>query len=81
MAIHDAVAAIEALLHTYDGGGAKPVKFQVRPSGDDVDVIKIAVEIGDAKVDQRTWVATCEAAIRKRVPEAAGFRLQFHAEE
>lgn len=41
MGINEAATAIEAFLATYDGGAGKPVAVQVRPSGDDVDVIKI----------------------------------------
>ena len=53
MTINEAVAAIEAFLRDYDGGGVRPVSFQVRPSGDDVDVIKIYADLGLLKAPFR----------------------------
>jgi hypothetical protein len=80
MGINEVVTAIEAMLATYDGGGAKAVAVQVRPSGDDVDVIKIWCDLGGAKVDRHAWEKAAEAAIKRAVPDAASFRLQVHAE-
>ena len=80
MGINEAVTAIEELLDTYSGGGAKPLAIQIRPSGDDVDVIKIWVDLGVARVDLAAWEKACEAAIREAIPGAAAFRLQLRAE-
>jgi len=80
MGINEAVTAIEAFLRTYEGGGAKVVATQVRPSGDDVDVIKIWCDLGDAKVDRAAWKKTADAAVAKALPETAAFRLMIFAE-
>lgn len=81
MTINEAVAAIEAFLGDYDGGGVRPVSFQVRPSGDDVDVIKIYADLGAAKgVDTLAWREACAAAIAVALPATEEFRLDFHAE-
>jgi hypothetical protein len=79
--INATVTAIEKMLADYVGpGGKKPVALQVRPSGDDVDVIKIWVDLGDSAGDTSAWEAAAEQAIRKAVPGAAQFRLQVRAE-
>ena len=75
MDINAAVTAIEEYLRTYEG----VVAAQVRPSGDDTDVIKIWVDVG-ATADPSAWATACEAAIRAAVPGAKGFRLQVRAE-
>jgi hypothetical protein len=80
MGINEAVTAIEDVLRTYDGGGKKPTSVQVRPSGDDLDVIKIWIDLGDSGADTDAWTTACEAAIRKAVPGAAAFKLQIRAE-
>jgi hypothetical protein len=76
MTINEAVTAIEQWLRTYEGVASATVL----PSGDDIDVIKIRVDLGGAAVDPRAWATTCEAAIHKAIPEAAPFRLQVRAE-
>ena len=76
MDINAAVTAIEEFLRTYAG----VVASQVRPSGDDVDVIKVWVDLGDVATDRRAWATACESAIRKAVPGAGEFRLQIYAE-
>ncbi len=72
--INAAVLAIEKFLETYDGIGAS----QVRPSGDDLDVIKVWLEVqtGDAKA----FGVKAESAIRAAVPGATKFRIQVRAE-
>jgi hypothetical protein len=81
MGINEAAAAIEKFLLTYDGGSGKPVGVQVRPSGDDVDVIKVTVDLGSAKkVDTDAWERACAAAIREALPETQAYRLQVRAE-
>jgi hypothetical protein len=68
------------MLAGYSGGGAKPVSVQVRPSGDDVDVIKIWCDLGTAQVDRHAWEHAAEAAIVKAIPDAKAYRLQVRAE-
>ena len=82
MTINEAVVAIDEFLRTYDGGTGRPVEVQVRPSGDDVDVIKIWIDLGAARhgVDRDAYERACEAAIRKAVPGAQAFRLMILAE-
>lgn len=74
MEINHVVTEIEAYLKTYDG----VVECQVRPSGDDADVIKIWVDLGASAADPLVWAAACEAAIRKAIPSP--YRLQLRAE-
>ncbi len=80
MDIIGAVEAIEAFLKTYESAGAKPTEVQVRPSGDDIDVIKVWVDLGSSKVDTAAWAKAAEAAIKKSVPAAAPFTLAVRAE-
>lgn len=80
MTINEAVVAIEAFLRGYDGGGARPVSVQVRPSGDDVDVIKIYADLGAAEVDAAAWRAACAKAITAALPASLAFRLDVRAE-
>jgi hypothetical protein len=81
MGINEAVEAIEKFLLTYDGGSGKPVGVTVRPSGDDVDVIKVYVDLGKAsKVDTDAWEKAAAAAIREALPETQAYRLQLRAE-
>ena len=72
--INAAVLAIETFLETYDGIG----EHHVRPSGDNVDVIKVWIEVRAA--DAKAVAAACETAIRKAIPAAAAFKLQIRAE-
>jgi hypothetical protein len=81
MGINEAVTAIEKFLLTYDGGSGKPTAVQVRPSGDDLDVIKIWVDLGsDKNVETHAWERGCDTAIREALPETQPFRLQILAE-
>lgn len=82
MGINEVVLAIENFLLTYDGGSGKPVAVQVRPSGDDIDVIKVWIDLGPAKrgVDPDAYERACAASIREAVPESSPFRLQVKAE-
>jgi hypothetical protein len=74
--INEAVTAIEKLLQSM----SVVIASQVRPSGDDVDVIKVWVDLGAAKIDMAAWKANLEAEVRKQVPEAAAYRIEIHAE-
>lgn len=80
MDINGAVNAIEAYVNGFAFSGAKPVEIQVRPSGDDIDVIKIWVDVGSSKVDTHAYAEALEAGVKKNVKEAAGFKLSVRAE-
>lgn len=81
MGINEAVIAIEKFLQTYDGGSGKPASVQVRPSGDDIDVIKIYVDLGEGKrVNTDAWEKACAAAVREALPETQAFKLEVRAE-
>jgi hypothetical protein len=80
MGINEAAAAIEKFLLTYDGGSGRPVAVQVRLSGDDIDEIKVWVDLGGQKVDTDAWEAAAAAAIRDALPETHPFRLHLLAE-
>lgn len=82
MGINETVLAIEKFLVTYDGGSGTPVAVQVRPSGDDVDVIKIWIDLGPAKrgVDPDAYERACAASIREALPDSQPFRLEVRAE-
>jgi hypothetical protein len=81
MGINDAVVAIETFLLTYDGGTGKPVTVQVRPSGDDINTIKIYVDLGEGKrVNADAWERACAAAIREALPDTQAFQLEVRAE-
>jgi hypothetical protein len=82
MGINEAVVAIEQFLLTYDGGSGKPAGVQVRPSGDDIDTIKVWVDLGTAKrgVDPEAYERACAAAIREALPEVSPFKLDVRAE-
>jgi len=75
MTINEACTAIEKLLE-----GRTILSSQVRPSGDDVDVIKIWVDLGTTKIDPDVWAKSFEDQVRKELPDAAAFRLQIRAE-
>jgi len=72
--INAAVLAIEKFLEGHDGVRSA----QVRPSGDDIDVIKVWAEV--QALDPKAYAAVLETAIRGGVPEASKFRLQVRAE-
>ena len=80
MDINGAIGAIETYVKGFAFSGATAVEIQVRPSGDDIDVIKIWVDVGSAKVDTDAFADALEAGVKKNVKEAAGFRLSVRAE-
>ena len=80
MDINGAVSAIEAFVKGFAFSGATPVEVQVRPSGDDIDVIKIWVDLGSAKVDTHAYADALEAAVKKNVKELGAFKLNVRAE-
>jgi hypothetical protein len=74
--INEAVTAIEKAVKSM----TEIVASQVRPSGDDVDVIKVWVDLGSAKIETVAWKKTFEDALRALVPGAAPYRIEVHAE-
>jgi hypothetical protein len=73
-------AAVDSFVRAYQADGAAPKEVQVRPSGDDVDVIKVWVDLGPTKVDHEAWGTALEGAINKSVPGATDYRVVVRAE-
>lgn len=73
-------AAIDSFVRAFQFAGATPREVQVRPSGDDVDVIKVWVDLGDTKADLPTWASKCEDEVNKSVPGAKDYRVVVRAE-
>lgn len=80
MDINRAVAAVEAFVKTFASAGATATEIQVRPSGDDVNMIKVWVDLEDTAIDTHAWAGALEAAIVAKVPEAKGFTLAVRVE-
>jgi hypothetical protein len=78
--INKTAAAVEAFVRTYKTAAVTAKDVQVRPSGDDVDVIKVWVDLGAAKVDTQAWAKALEAAIKQDVPDASAFRIAVRVE-
>ena len=81
MGINEAVDAIEKFLLTYDSGAGKPTSVRVRPSGDDIDVIKVHVEFASApRPNEDAWERAAAAAIREALPDTQAYRLEVRVE-
>jgi hypothetical protein len=80
MGINEAAEAIDTFLRSYDGGSGTPVDVKVHPSGDDLDVIKVWVDLGTKAVDRAAWEKAAAAAIRAALPDTRAFRLEVRAE-
>jgi hypothetical protein len=83
MTINDAVIAVDTFLERYSGpGGLRPVERRVQPSAEDVDVIKIWIDLGPAgtSADLDEWASACDAAIQAGVPAAASWKLKVKVE-
>ncbi|MBA3453871.1 MAG: hypothetical protein H0T42_12320 [Deltaproteobacteria bacterium] len=78
--INTTATAIEAFVQHYIAAGVAPKEVQVRPSGDDLDVIKVWIDLGSAKVDVQAWARECEIAIEQHVPDAAAFQIAVRVE-
>ena len=76
MTINEAVIAIEKLLESKAG----IVSAQVRPSGDDVDVIKIWIDLGASTLDADVWAKSLDTEIRRQLPDTLPYRLEIRAE-
>ncbi len=84
MDINQAAEAIDGFLHTYEGkGGRNAVEVRTRPSGDDMDHIKVWVNLGPAAQadDLHAWCAAAEQAIRKAFgEELKAWKLEVRAD-
>ena len=78
--INQIATEVETFVRQYIAAGVAPREVQVRPSGDDVDVIKVWIDLGSAKVDAQAWARDCEAAIKKAIPAAAAFKVAVRVE-
>lgn len=78
--INQAARVIEDEARRFEARGTRAVEVQARPSGDDVDVIKVWIDLGPSSVDPHDWATECEAALAKS-PASAGFRVQVRAEK
>ncbi len=78
--INKAALEVEAFVRGYTASGVTAKDVQVRPSGDDVDVIKVWVDLGTATADPKAWARDCEAAIKKAVASAGSFQLSVRVE-
>ncbi len=76
MTINEACTAIEKVLASMRDVAAS----QVRPSGDDIDVIKVWVNLGNTKLEPVAYAQTLEDELRKQVPGAKPYRLEVRAE-
>jgi hypothetical protein len=84
MDINAATEAVERFLRTYAGrAGRQAAEVQVHPSGDEMNAIKIWVNLG-AGADQDDlagWCADAEAALRKALgDQIAGYTLELRAD-
>jgi hypothetical protein len=83
MNINVAAETIDKFLQGYTGkGGRKPTEVRSHPSGDDMNAIKIWVNLGAAAEgdDLAAWCAEAEAAIKQAHPGAAKFTLELRAD-
>lgn len=82
--INDAAAAVDQFLQGYAGrGGRKPTEVRSHPSGDDMDAIKVWVNLGAAADgdDLDAWCADAEQAIRAALgDQVAAYRLELRAD-
>lgn len=72
--------AIDSFVRAFQFANHTATEVQVRPSGDEVDVIKVWVDLGPTKIDHAAWASACEADIEKNVPGASDYRVVVRAE-
>ncbi|MCA9673473.1 MAG: hypothetical protein KC464_00435 [Myxococcales bacterium] len=84
MDINVASAAVETFVQDYAGpGGRKAVELRIHPSGDDMNAIKVWVNLGpDAENDDlHAWCRACEAAVREALGgDLDGYHLEMRAD-
>lgn len=76
MTINEASAAIEAVLAAM----SVVQSYQVHPSGDDVDTIKVWVDLGNTQLDAHAWAKKLEVDLKQVVPGAAPYHIEVRAE-
>lgn len=82
MDINGAAAAVDRFLQGYQGrGGRRATEVQAHPSGDDMNAIKVWVNLGpDAERDDlHAWCADAEAALRKAI-DLEGVTIELRAD-
>jgi hypothetical protein len=84
MDINQASEAVDRFLQSYAGrGGRKAVEVRAHPSGDDMNAIKVWVNLGGAAEndDLHAWCTDAEAAIRKALgDDLKGWTLELRAD-
>jgi hypothetical protein len=83
MDINAAAEAADRFLQGYTGrGGRRPTEVRSHPSGDDMNAIKIWVNLGAAAdgEDLGAWCTEAEAAIRKAVPGLDAVTIELRAD-
>jgi hypothetical protein len=84
MDINAAAEAVDRFLQGYQGaGGRKPIEVRSHPSGDDMNAIKVWVNLGAAaeKDDLDAWCETAKQAIRAALgDEIATYAIELRAD-
>ena len=84
MDINAAAEAVDRFLQGYEGlGGRRATEVRSHPSGDDMNAIKIWVNLGAAaeKDDLAAWCSAAEAAARKALGDKiASYTLELRAD-
>ena len=84
MDINRAAEEVDRFLQSYQGkGGRKPAEVRAHPSGDDMQGIKVWVNLGSAAEsdDLEAWCAEAEKAIRAKLGDALeGLTLELRAD-
>lgn len=84
MDINAAAEAVDRFLQGYQGrGGRRATEVRSHPSGDDMNAIKIWVNLGAAaeKDDLAAWCEDAEAAIRTALgDDVADYTLELRAD-
>jgi hypothetical protein len=84
MDINAAAEAVDRFLQGYQGrGGRKATEVRSHPSGDDMNAIKVWVNLGPTagQDDLAGWCVDAEAAIRKALgDQVASYTLELRAD-
>lgn len=84
MDINAAAEAVDRFLQGYQGrGGRKPTEVRSHPSGDDMNAIKVWVNLGAAAEndDLAAWCSEAEAALKKALGDkVASYTIELRAD-
>jgi len=84
MDINAAAEAVDRFLQSYAGaGGRRATEIRAHPSGDDMNAIKVWVNVGPdvGDDDLAAWCTAAEAAIRAKLGDAVkGYTLELRAD-